>query len=67
MCWILYVYICIYLIKSPVKTFVIYYWLCWVFVAACGLSPVAASGDCSLVAVQGLLIAVASIAVEHRL
>ena len=35
----------------------IYFWLCWVFVAACGLSPVA---------VSGLLIAVASLVAEHR-
>ena len=36
----------------------IYFWLCWVFVAAHGLS---------LVVVQGLLIAVASLVAEHRL
>ena len=24
-----------------------YFWLCWVFTAACGLPLVAASGDCS--------------------
>ena len=35
-----------------------YFWLCWVFVAVSRLSPVAASG---------LLIAVASLAVEHGL
>ena len=34
------------------------FWLCWVFVAACRLS---------LVAVCGLLIAAASLVVEHRL
>ena len=44
----------------------IYFWLCWVFVAACGLSLVAASGGYS-VAVRGLLIAVASLVAEHRL
>ena len=44
----------------------IYFWLCWVFVAARGLSLVAASGDYS-VAVHGLLIAVASLVAEHRL
>ena len=33
----------------------------------CGLSLVAASGRYSLVAVQGLLIAVASLVAEHRL
>ena len=34
------------------------FWLHWVFVAACGLS---------LVVVRGLLIAVASLVVEHGL
>ena len=42
-------------------------WLWWVFVAACGLSLVVVSGGCCLVAVRGLLIAVASFVVEHRL
>ena len=36
------------------------FWLCWVFIAACGLSLVAASRGYSLVAVWGLLIAMAS-------
>ena len=39
--------------------YLLYFWLCWVFVAARGLSLVAASGVCSLVAVCGLLIEVA--------
>ena len=43
----------------------IYFWLCWVFVAAHGLSLVAASGG--FVAVHGLLIVVASLVVEHGL
>ena len=34
----------------------IYFWLCRIFVAACGLSLVVASGDYSLVVVCGLLI-----------
>ena len=38
--------------------YLFYFWLCWVFVAARGLSLVAASGVCSLVAVYGLLIEV---------
>ena len=42
-------------------------WLWWVFVAACGLSLVVVSGGYCLVAVQGLLTAVASLVVEHRL
>ena len=39
----------------------------WVFVAVCRLSLVVASGGYSLVAVHGLLIAVASLVSEHRL
>ena len=37
----------------------IYFWLLWVFIAACGLSLVVASGGYSI-AVHGLLIVVAS-------
>ena len=44
----------------------IYFWLRWVFVAARGLSLVAASGGYS-VAVRGLLITVASLVAEHGL
>ena len=44
----------------------IFFWLHWVFIAACGLSLVVESGGYSLVAVYGLLIGVASV-VEHRL
>ena len=43
------------------------FWLHRVFVAACGLSLVEASWGKSLVAVRGLLIAVASLDAEHRL
>ena len=45
----------------------IYFWLRWVFIAACGLSLVAASRGYSFIAVRGLLIAVASLVAEHRL
>ena len=45
----------------------IYFWLHWVFVAARGLSLVAVSGRLLFVAVCGLLIAVASLVVEHGL
>ena len=41
--------------------------LCCVSVAAFGLSLVAVSRICSLVAVHELLIAVASLVVQHRL
>ena len=44
-------FICYYYFKY------IYFWLCWVFVAVCGLS---------LVVVSRLLIAVASLVAEHR-
>ena len=43
----------------------IYFWLYWVFIAACGLSLVAACGACSLVPGCGLLIAVAPLAMGH--
>ena len=33
--------------------FIIYFWLCWVFVAACSLSLVAASGGYSLLRCTG--------------
>ena len=59
---------------SFLKNF-IYFWLCWIFLAACGLSLVAVSGVYSscgergllFVAVHGLLIAVASLVAEHGL
>ena len=44
-----------------------YLCLCWVFIAAHGLSPVAASRAYSLVEMCGLLIAVASLVAEHSL
>ena len=56
---------------TPLKYFVfilfLYFWLCWVFVAEWGLSLVVTSGGSSLVAVHGLLIVVASLAMEWRL
>ena len=51
-----YMYICL----------LIYFWLCWVFIAARGLSLVAVSRGYS-VAVHRFLIAVASLAAQHRL
>ena len=45
----------------------IYFWLCWVFSAALGLSPVLVSGGYSLVVVPWLLIAVTSLLVKHDL
>ena len=45
----------------------IYVWLCWVFIAAHGLSAVAVSRGSSLLVVRGLLIAVSSLVAEHGL
>ena len=44
-----------------------YFWLHWVLVAVFGLSLVVASRGYSLLAVLGLLTAVASLVAEHRL
>ena len=52
--------------EASLCVYLIYFWLHWIFVAAHGLSLVAVSGDHSLVAVLGPLIAVASL-VEHGL
>ena len=43
----------------------IYFWLHWVFFAACRLSLVVASGGYSSLQLRGLLIAVALLVVEH--
>ena len=48
------------------RSLFIYFWLLWVFVAAHGLSLVAASGGYSFVAVRGILIAVASLCCGAR-
>ena len=45
----------------------IYYGVCWVLVAARGLSQVVASSSYSLLGVLRLLIAVASLVGEHRM
>ena len=45
----------------------IYLWLHWVFAAACGLFFSCGEQGLLLVAVRGLLIAVASLAAEHGL
>ena len=45
----------------------IYFWLHWVFVAVQGLCLVVESWGLLFVAVHGLLIAVASLVVEHGL
>ena len=44
---------------------IIYFWLHWVFVAALGLSPDVVSRGYSLVAVGGILTAVASLVAER--
>ena len=45
----------------------IYFWLRWVFIAACGLFSSCGEQELLLVVVRGLLIAVASLIEEHRL
>ena len=45
----------------------IYLWLHWIFIAVCSLSLVVVSRACFFVAMYELLIAVASLDVEHRL
>ena len=45
----------------------IFFWLCWVFVVACGLSLVLATGGYFLVLAFRLLLVMASLVVEHRL
>ena len=47
------------------KKVYIYLWLCWVFIALHRLSLVAESRACSLLAVRGPLIVVASLVAEH--
>ena len=58
-------------INKTIKIFFLiyfyYFWLCWVFVAACKLPLVAVSGSYSLTAVPRLFIMEASFVVEHRL
>ena len=49
------------------KLFIYYFWLHWVFTAACGPSLDVASRGYSLIAVRGLLIVVASLVAEHGL
>ena len=44
----------------------IYFWLCWAFIAVCGLFLVAVSRGCSLVVMRGLLTAVASLFCRAR-
>ena len=45
----------------------IYFWLRWVFIAACRLSLVAASRGYSSLRLRGLLTVVASLVSEHGL
>ena len=57
---------CLLFFRETVAAVFIFVWLHWVFVAECGPSLAEVSGDYSLVAVHGFLIAVASLVVEHR-
>ena len=47
--------------------YLFYFWLHWVFFAAHGLFSSCGKWGLLLIAVRGLLIAVASLVVEHRL
>ena len=47
--------------------FFVYFWLCWVFIAARGLFSSCGERGLLFVEVRGLLIVVASLVVEHRL
>ena len=49
------------------KILFIYFWLCWVFIAACGLSSSWGEQGLLFVAVRRFLIAVASLVSEHGL
>ena len=49
------------------KMYLSSFWLCWVFVAVNGLSLVVVRWGYSLVVIHELLIAVASLVVEHQL
>ena len=42
-----------------------YFWLCWIFVAAWGFALVAVSRGYSLVVVHGVLVVVTSLLFEH--
>ena len=53
--------------ESIFKILFIYFWLLWVFVAACGLVSSCSERGLLFVAVRRLLIAVASLVAEHRL
>ena len=59
----------LHVLKLRIIIFFLYFyvWLCWVFIAARGLSLVAGSGGHSLVVGLGLLLVVASLIEEHSL
>ena len=53
-------------LKKLIYFIFIYFWLCWVFVAVCGLSLVVASRGYSSLRCPGFAV-VASLVAEHRL
>ena len=53
--------------KFFLNFYLLYFWLCWVFIAVCGLFSDCGERGLLFVAVRGLLIAVASLVVEHGL
>ena len=54
-------------IMQPLKIKKQFFWLCWVFVTVCRLPLIAESRGYSLIAVSGLLFAVASLVTENGL
>ena len=60
-------FIFIYLFIYLFLIYFIYFWLCWVFIVARGLSLAAESGGLLFVAMRRLLVVVASLVVEHGL
>ena len=57
----------IYFLNKFIYFIYFYFWLCWVFVSAHELFSSCGERGLLFVAVQGLLIAVASLVVEHGL
>ena len=62
-----FIYLFIYLFLFYLFIYLFNFWLCWVFVAARGLSLVGGEQGRLFVAVSWLLIVVASLVVEHGL
>ena len=66
MVWFIASYCFIFFLIKKIYLFIFNFWLRWVFLAACGLSLSCGERGLFFVAVHELLIAVASLVVEHR-